>query len=679
MTTTDRLMAELPPAADPTAASGDVLFEHPEPDAGPGSRRLLTLLLAAAAYLVVSVTVWWNVWSTHPTSTTTCGCGDTSLFTWFLEWPAYAISHGLNPLYSTAMFHPSGVNLLANTSELAIGVVLAPVTWLLGPVATLNVAVTLAPVLSALAMFVLLRRWVSWAPAAFVGGLFYGFSPFILVSLIDGHLMIGMAVVPPLVVLCLDELLFRQRRRPVVTGVLLGLLLVLQFFIGTEVLVIMVIGAAIGIALVVAYGVRQPEAFRRRAHYATVGLAAGGITAVVLLAYPVWFALAGPAHTSGPVWPNINLGYKGTLLQNFVLSPAAPTGLTRLAHRGGGYQGTTQSEPYLGFGVVAVLLGGMVVWRRDRRLWLFGAMTVGWVLLSLGANPRHWLPWQTMASLPLLENIIPTRFLAITYVAVAVMVGLIVDHTHAAVSRQTRAAPEGFPAHRATGPWPPSRQWAGAVAGLIVAGLAFVPTATYLAASTPITTQPVVLPTWFRTVAPHLDGHQVLLVFPVPYQLIESAMTWQAVDGMRYSMVGGGGPGGVLARAGKERKGQAIIGKASFSFSPQSIAPGDVSAIRQALDGWGVTMVVIPDQSDLPAYDRVTSVPIAVGLITAATGEAPIRQAGAWVWTGVDHAGPSASPTVASLTQCVAGAVAGSVSSITGEASCALTAASMEP
>jgi len=51
--------------------------------------------------------VWWNVWSQHPTSTTTCGCGDTSLFTWFLAWPAYAIAHGLDPLYSTAMFHPT--------------------------------------------------------------------------------------------------------------------------------------------------------------------------------------------------------------------------------------------------------------------------------------------------------------------------------------------------------------------------------------------------------------------------------------------------------------------------------------------------------------------------------------------------------------------------------------------
>ncbi len=120
--------------------------------------------------------VWSSAWR-HPTSTTTCGCGDTSLFTWFLEWPAYAISHGLNPFYSTAMHVPVGVNLLANTSVVAIGVLLAPVTWLFGPVATLNVALTLAPALSALSMFVLLRRWVTWTPAAFVGGLLYGFSP----------------------------------------------------------------------------------------------------------------------------------------------------------------------------------------------------------------------------------------------------------------------------------------------------------------------------------------------------------------------------------------------------------------------------------------------------------------------------------------------------------------------
>ncbi|MGH9097652.1 MAG: hypothetical protein ACRDWB_09520, partial [Acidimicrobiales bacterium] len=178
----------------------------------PAGHRWRGLLAAGGSYLAVSVIVWWNVWFTHPTSTTTCGCGDSSLITWFLAWPAHAISHGLNPLYSTALFHPTGVNLPANTSQLAFGVLLAPVTWAFGPIATLNVALTLSPFLSALAMFVLLRRWVDWQPAAFFGGLFYGFSPLILVSLTDAHLMVGTLVVPPLIIACLDELLIRQRR-----------------------------------------------------------------------------------------------------------------------------------------------------------------------------------------------------------------------------------------------------------------------------------------------------------------------------------------------------------------------------------------------------------------------------------------------------------------------------------
>ena len=97
--------------------------------ATPGSaapHRWRALLLAGFGYLILSVFIWSNVWTSHPTSTTTCGCGDTSLFTWFIAWPAYAISHGLDPIYSTAMHYPVGVNLLANTSVLAIGVLTGP-------------------------------------------------------------------------------------------------------------------------------------------------------------------------------------------------------------------------------------------------------------------------------------------------------------------------------------------------------------------------------------------------------------------------------------------------------------------------------------------------------------------------------------------------------------------------
>ena len=389
----------------------------------------------------MSLFVWWGVWSTHPTSTTTCGCGDSSLFTWFLAWPAYALAHGLNPLYSTALFHPTGVNLLSNTAVVGIGVVLAPVTWLFGPVATLNVALLLSPALSALAMFVLLRRWTSWAPAAFIGGLLYGFSPFILISLTDAHLMLAMAPIPPLIVACLDEALIRQRRTSVVTGVVLGLLVAAQFFIGSEVLVLTMIIAGIGIALLVLYGLWHRQVLRRRVRHAAVALVSAAVTAAVLLAYPVWFALAGPAHLAGPIWgPHSAISYGGTNLRDYAL-PSAPSSLVlSLAHRFGGYQAPTLSGQYFGLGLLAVLLIGLVVWRRDRRLWLFAALGLLSVPLSFGLHIHGWTLWRLFVRFPLMDDVIPSRFLLITYLAAAVMLGLIVDHTYAAVNRRSAAA-----------------------------------------------------------------------------------------------------------------------------------------------------------------------------------------------------------------------------------------------
>ena len=650
-------------------------------------RRWRTLLLAGFGYLILSVFVWSNVWTSHPTSTTTCGCGDSSLFTWFIAWPAYAISHGLDPIYSTAMHYPVGVNLLANTSVLAVGVLLAPITWIFGPIASLNVGLTLAPVLSSLAMFVLLRRWVTWMPAAFFGGLFYGFSPFILVSLTDAHLMLGLAVVPPLFIVCLDELLIRQRRRPVVVGVALGLLVTLQFFIGTEVLAITVIMGAVGVVLVVVYAAwRHPDTLRSRARPAVVGLGAGVITAVVLLAIPTWIALAGPAHFSGGlIWPYGKydvLRNRPTSLRYFV--QPWPSSYTRplrlLAHSYvGGNQGPVLSFQYFGFGVLVVVIGGVVAWRRDRRLWLFGAMALVSVVLSLGVGR------QLLTKVPLVENIVPYRFVLITYLTVAVLLGLIVEHVYVAVNHHLGTARSRSAGQAAVGAPSWWRRRAGAAIAVVVAAIAIVPPASYLAQGIPITTQPVDLPTWFRTVAPHLQGHQVLLVLPAPFLSPDNAMTWQAVSGMHFSMVGEGGPAGILQRVVKEQAGAAVISDLSVpAGAPEpngaletirvanTIKPEYILAVRQALEEWGVTMVVIPDQRNLPGYDQMPSVTFAAALVSASTGQRPIHQADAWVWTGVDHAPPPVISSTAHFSTCIKGLAPHGVAAVATATDCVL-------
>ncbi len=64
-----------------------------------------------------------------PSTVTTCGCGDAARFLWYFRWPAVALTHGHDVLYSTYLFHPGGINLLDDTSVVALAVVLAPVTW----------------------------------------------------------------------------------------------------------------------------------------------------------------------------------------------------------------------------------------------------------------------------------------------------------------------------------------------------------------------------------------------------------------------------------------------------------------------------------------------------------------------------------------------------------------------
>ncbi len=575
------------------------------------------------------------------------------------------------------MGYPHGVNLLTNTAVLGIGLPLAPITWAFGSVATLNVALTLSPFLSALAMYVLMRRWVSWRPAAFGAGLLYGFSPYLLFTLTNAHLMLGMAFVPPLVVACLDEVLVRQQARPLLTGLTLALLVVVQFFVGTEVLVIMLIGAGIGIVLMILFGLGHMSILRARAHYALVAFGTAVASATVLLAYPLWFAVAGPAHLPGNIWGPNNIDSYGGTSEGSYLVPAAPNPINTALNRSfGGYQAPTFSAQYFGIGIVVVLIAGFIVWRRDVRLWLFGAVGLISVPLSLGLRQGSWTPWRLFVRLPELANIIPMRFLMVTYLAAAVMLGLIIDHTYAEVGRRRTATSSDASARpqrwRRTLVWPklPS------IAGVVVAAIALVPIAWFLSGSIPLATQPTYIPTWFRTVAPHLRGHQVLLVFPAAYG-IESSMTWQVLAGMDYSMVNQGGPGGAPFRLGREANGATILDRVSYRFGPApTVTRSDIVAVRRALSGWGVTTVVLPDQKELPPFDQVPSVTTVATLITAAIGRPPIWQSNAWVWTKVNRPASPAYTSKSQFLRCTAGAAGGEAASVHAASVCVLSSSS---
>ncbi len=102
---------------------------------------------------------------------------DPQIFMWGLAWYPYALTHCLDPLFTTLAFAPSGYNLAWSTTLPGPALVLWPLTRSFGPLFSFNLLSLLIPILSAYAAFALCRQ-VSKAPlASIVAACCTGFRP----------------------------------------------------------------------------------------------------------------------------------------------------------------------------------------------------------------------------------------------------------------------------------------------------------------------------------------------------------------------------------------------------------------------------------------------------------------------------------------------------------------------
>jgi hypothetical protein len=599
-----------PPDRRVQADTGDT--SHSE----PFSHSAIGIFLAIVAYLIFSLLLWWSFWTSHPTTISICGCGDVARYVWFLEWPRWAITHHANLFLSHLVYPPGGANLLSDTSVLGISVPMLPVTWAFGPVASLNAVLILAPVASAATMLLLLKRWTSWLPAAFFGGLAFGFSPFLLNGLVQGWLNLSL-VLSPLIVLCVDELIARDRWRPVPTGVALGLLVTWQFFISTEMLLITAMVVLLGVLLIVGRAlIWDRDILGDRWKRVATGLGTGGGLAIVLLAYPLWFALAGPQHLSGLVWPGATPGFAGSTASSFIHARATAE-VTANARHFGGYQGQALPQgEYLGWSMVALLGIGVAIWWRDLRLRLLVALGVVSAACCLsivhGVNP-FWVPFDLLGELPLAQNIIPTRFAAPLDFCAAGSLALVIDHARR------------FDEDRIVGRSVRTR-WILAVS---LGFLALTQPVGAIIRTAPFTAVTVALPDWFTRVAPRLHSDQVLLIYPAPFGGVQAPLAWQAINHLSFSQVGGDGPGSAVNRAGPiERSGFRTIDLGTLG--PTDRSSRAVAGLRQALVAWGTTKIVVIAQPGLSSFETGRDPRWAVAMGMAATGRHARMEHHAW-------------------------------------------------
>jgi hypothetical protein len=458
-------------------------------------------------YCALAVAAFWTAWR-DPTDRWIGGSIDPILFIWSLDWIPFALTHGHDPLVTNFAAYPHGINVMWNTTVPLAGLVLTPVTLLLGAVFSYNVLATLAPALSAWCAYFALRRYARPVPAA-VGGLLYGFGPYTFAQ--QDHPQIALAVFPPIVLLLLDEILVRQRRSPVAMGLLLSLATVVQLLIGEEMAAITALLATVGVVLLT---LMNRSAVRQRLRYAVRALSVAVGVGLVFAAYPLGVQFFG----SGRLHRTVQL--PNTFVVD-LLELVVPTGHQEVhfgaADRAGlSFTGPSEIDGYVGIPLLLLAVFVAVRYRRERVVRF--AAVFGLVAAILSFGPRlhvHGqslslrLPWVLPQRLPLLENILPARIAIFTLLAVALLVAVFVDRV-----RLPRAA----------------------VAAIVAA--AFVPVFPNL----PFLSQSAATPAFFEHGAKALPNGSVAIVAPLAGlaagEYASRPMLWQVAADFHFKMPG---------------------------------------------------------------------------------------------------------------------------------------------
>ncbi len=632
---------DLPQGAPAPDEEHVVAGQDPVPDRAvdhPGGRRWWPGVVCGAAYLLLAFAVFGLTAPLGSGQMAGVHTPDQMQQIWFLEWARFAIAHGHNPFYSAWMNYPVGINLGVNTSMLALGVLVSPLTALLGAVETWNLLLRLALFVSATSMCLVLRRWVRWWPAAFAGGLLYGFSTFATFNAI-GYLFLIMVPLPPVVFLLLFEILVRQRWRPAWTGALLGAVVAVQYLISSE------IAASTMVMVVLACAV---FALTCRAHapvrwsYVRPAAVWGLVVTGVLVAYPVLFGFFGTAGIRGIAKQP---GGQGDLLGPFVPGPEQWVAPVNSAW--------TQFDQY--FAAAPMYLGipfflavtATAIWLWHRPMVRFATlMTACAFVLSLGSPLRvHGtdtgipLPFAVVAHLPLANGMVAARFTLFTALFGAGVLAMGLDEAFRRLHQRSPAVSR----------WRTVGVVGALAAVLVVVALPMVPGSVRPSAAAPVA--PLFTSAGLRSLP---DG-SVALFYPYPggvpkvihgrpasdypfVEAVDDSLLDQAVSGMRFRLIGGYGwmppkrTGGVPDPTPLTPSSVQALFDVSFYGYPtpaqaRALATGSLTAdLRTFLDDQHVDEVIVLPVGRHP--ERV------VAAVTAAVGP-PTRSGGATLWLHV--------------------------------------------
>jgi hypothetical protein len=536
---------------------------------------------AVVALLFVAAAVWLaqGLWPDPATRAMSLNPEDQILIEWFLAVDTRVLL-GEHGLVSDRLNVPDGMNMLVNATSLTLGFLLAPVTLTLGAPVSFAIITVGNVAATAIAFYLLLARTFGLhRAAAAVGGAFCGFAP-AMVSQSNSHWhMTSLWLLPPIiwsVVRMVRAAEADDKRRTVTSALWLAGLVVVQVFLGEEVLYL----AALTMALVtIAYAAIRRQWARRVARGFLGGMALATGVAMVLLAYPLLVQFRGPGSVpNGPFPPGY---YSADLLSWPAFSPLSIAGSEQAARLA---TGPAEYNTFLGWPLLLVAVA-CVVWLRRRAIvvacavaaWVMGLLSFGPELVVNRERPGVPMPFSLLTSLPVIDGALPQRYAMAWVPLLAIVLAIALDR-----------------ARRLTG-------WARfAVPSAIgIALLPLVPTPLPTEERAPV---PVFISEghWRECVQP---GGGVMVPVPLPTPPRPEPMRWAAAANAEFALPEGFfiGPYGREGRASMgtypRPTSQLLAEVAATGAAPEEIRAPQRAQARVDLDYWGAECVVLgPDQ-----------------------------------------------------------------------------------
>ena len=349
---------------------------------------------------------------------------DPQLLMWLIAWWPHALSHGLNPLYTRAVWAPDGVNLSWSTCMPLVSLPAVPVVFTMGPVLTYNLACLLAVALAGWCAFILCRYLSGEYWAALVGGYVFGFSAYML-GQTAAHLDLILTFPIPLFAL----LLIRGFRADLAWRALIGglvLVLIAQFLLFVELFATMTLFTGIAFIVVLVAGSRADKT------------RAVNLLPTIALSYAIALAAVSPflycmfALGYEPGAPHPPLLYSIDLL-NLVIPTATmelgrATFLHAIAAHFLGY--IFEAGGYIGIPLMLVAAAfarrhWSAGWARSLVLILIVAVVLSLgPFLVVGGRPIIPLPGLVIGALPLIGKALPARLMVYAFLALAIITAL---------------------------------------------------------------------------------------------------------------------------------------------------------------------------------------------------------------------------------------------------------------